>query len=290
MTIKKLLETQIKVLRQKNIDNPILKARLILAFTIKKNKEHLVVNENEEISKVNEYMYKKNIAKLLKNIPLQYITKVQEFMKLDFFVNKNVLIPRQETEMLVEEVINICKSINNPKILDLCTGSGAIAVSLFNYIENINIIASDISKRALKVAKINWRNNNYDKKQLAKNNKEIKFLKSDLFNNIDRNKKFDVIVSNPPYIKEDVIKLLSKEVQKEPKIALNGGQDGLVIYRKIITEAYEFLNKGGYLCLEIGYDQKEEIISLLNNTGKYENIYSKKDLEQNDRIVVCIAK
>ena len=116
----------------------------------------------------------------------------------------------------------------------------------------------------------------------------IKFIKSDLFQNIKE--KFEIIVSNPPYIKTDIIKRLEKEVQKEPRIALDGGVDGLYFYRKIINEAYKFLNSGGYLCLEIGFDQKEEVIDLIKSTNKYTEIYSKKDLAGNDRIIICKKK
>ena len=135
--------------------------------------------------------------------------------------------------------------------------------------------ASDISKKALEIAKINAKNNNT----------EIEFIKSDLFENID--KKFNIIVSNPPYIKTGVIKNLSLEVQKEPHLALDGGQDGLDFYRKIINNAYKYLEKEGYLALEIGYDQKEEVIELIEKSKQYKEIYIKKDLSGNDRVIVC---
>ena len=139
----------------------------------------------------------------------------------------------------------------------------------------LEIVASDISKKALEVAKINAKNNDV----------EIEFIESDLFDNI--NKKFDIIVSNPPYIKTEVIKDLSLEVQNEPHLALDGGQDGLDLYRKIINNAYKYLENDGYLALEIGYDQKEEVIELIEKSNQYKEIYSKKDLAGNDRIIVC---
>ncbi|MBO5413297.1 MAG: peptide chain release factor N(5)-glutamine methyltransferase [Clostridia bacterium] len=137
------------------------------------------------------------------------------------------------------------------------------------------ITASDISKKALVVAKINAKNNNA----------EIEFIEADLFNGID--KKFNIIVSNPPYIKTDVINELSLEVQNEPHVALDGGQDGLDFYRNIINNAYKYLVEDGYLALEIGYDQKQEVVELIENSHKYKDIYSKKDLAGNDRIVIC---
>ncbi len=143
------------------------------------------------------------------------------------------------------------------------------------------MILSDISKDALKVATQNY-NNIIGAHDCAR---QDKIIQSDLFENIKN--KFDIIVSNPPYIKMDVIKTLEPEVQKEPILALDGGKDGLDIYRKIINQAHEYLNENGYLCLEIGYDQKEEVINLIKQMNKYKEIYSKKDLAGNDRIVVC---
>lgn len=121
-------------------------------------------------------------------------------------------------------------------------------------------------------------------------NNKIQIIQSDLFESIDGNNKFDIIVSNPPYIKTDVIKTLDKEVQNEPMLALDGGEDGLEIYRRIVNEAYKFLEPNGYLCLEIGYDQKDEVTRLIEQTGEYKDIYSKKDLSGNDRVVICKKK
>ena len=208
---------------------------------------------------------------------MQHITHQQEFMKLMFYVDENVLIPRPDTEILVEEVIKLAKSINAKKILDLCTGSGAIAVSLAKYIEGSQITATDISRKALSIAKLNATNNDVEDR--------ITFVSSDLFQNISE-EKYDIIVSNPPYIKRKVIKTLDEEVKREPIIALDGGNDGLDFYKKIIGNAYQYLKYKGYLCLEIGYDQKDEVIDLINKEEKYIDTYSKKDLFDNDRIVI----
>ena len=203
-------------------------------------------------------------------------------MKLNFFVNENVLIPRQDTEVLVEEAIHIAKKNNVKNILDLCTGSGAIAISLAKYLDNVQITATDISKDALRVAKKNAISNEVGEK--------ITFIESDLFENIAKTK-FDMIISNPPYIKKDVIKSLSKDVQKEPHIALDGGYDGLKFYRLISTKAIDYLTLGGYLCLEIGYDQKESVFEILKENSQYIKTYCKKDLFDNDRVVITkIAK
>lgn len=281
MNIKQTLEYGIELLRQNNIDEPILKSRIILANILNKNKEYLMVHELEELDEDLVNLFKEHIAKLYNNIPIQYITNKQEFMGLEFYVDERVLIPQPDTEILVEEVTDIAKKYGKIKILDLCTGSGAIGISTVKNIENCEMTLSDISADALRVAEQNcvWVLLTSDP------NIQIKIIQSDLFENIQD--KFDIIVSNPPYIKSDIIKTLDKEVQNEPMLALDGGKDGLDIYRKIIEQAYEYLNKDGYLCLEIGYDQKDEVIKLIEQTNNYTNIYSKKDLAGNDRTVIC---
>ena len=277
MLIKDAIRKGMITLKTNNIEEPNLKSRLLMQFILNKPRQYLLVHDNEELTQEQEKKYLENIEKITKGIPLQHITHSQEFMKMNFYVNEDVLIPRADTEILVEEVINIAKKINAKKILDLCTGSGAIAVSLAKYIEDSQITAIDISGEALRVAKLNARNNEVEDK--------ITFIKSDLFKNVVK-EKYDIIVSNPPYIKRDVIKKLNKEVQKEPNIALDGGNDGLDFYRKIISEGYEYLKYKGYMCLEIGYDQKKEVIEIIEKQEKYSNTYSKKDLSGNDRIVV----
>lgn len=198
-------------------------------------------------------------------------------MKMNFFVNEDVLIPRPDTEILVEEVIEITKRLTRPKILDLCTGSGAIAISIAKYAENAVLFASDISKNAIEVAKKNAKANNVEDK--------IEFIESNLFEKIPQTK-FDIIVTNPPYIKRSEISKLDIDVQNEPNIALDGGIDGLDFYRKIANKAYDYLKYNGYLCMEIGYDQKEFVLDILNYENRYSNTYSKKDLYGNDRIIV----
>lgn len=275
MQVKRDLEEAVKILKDNNIDEAIIKAKIVLCMVLKIEKEYIIINDSKEMAKEDEEKYFQYINKLKNGIPLQYITNNQEFMKLNFFVDENVLIPRADTEILVEEVISLANDDKN-KILDVCTGSGAIAVSLAKYIKNSNVMALDISKEALKIAEKNAFNNNVN----------IKFIESDLFNNLEEND-FDIIVSNPPYIRENVINELSIEVKHEPKIALDGGKDGLDFYRKLSSESYKYLKEDGYLCLEIGYDQKNEVIGILKNEKKYKNIYSKKDLFGNDRIIIA---
>ena len=275
LNIQEIQKYCIDKLRENNIEDYNLKAKLLICKLINKPKEYLIIHDKEELAEEKILEIEKNINRIIEGWPIQYITEHQEFMGLDFFVNENVLIPQPDTEVLVEEVINISKMIEKPRILDLCTGSGAIAVALKKYIEKANVSSSDISKDALEVAKTNAKNNNV----------QIEFIESDLFNNID--KKFDIIVSNPPYIKTKVIEELDVEVQNEPHLALDGGQDGLDFYRKIVNNAYKYLEDEGYLALEIGYDQKEDVISFIEKSNQYKEIYSKKDLSGNDRIIVC---
>lgn len=207
MVIKEALSKGINILNKSNIDEAMLVAKVYLANLLKVRKEDLIIYSEKEIEKSIEEEFFSGINKLAKGYPLEYLTNSKEFMKMDFFVNPDVLIPRADTEILVEEVIKL--SHDKKDILELCTGSGAIAISLAKYKEGLNIIASDISEKALDIAKIN-------SKKLLKN-QNIKFIQSDMFENIEG--KFDIIVSNPPYIKKDVIKEYNLEY--EPHLALD---------------------------------------------------------------------
>lgn len=278
MTIKELLNQAVIMLKNENIDAPKTKARMLLQATLKKSREYLMIYDNKEVENSERDKYTKNVKRLILGEPLQYITGIQEFMKLNFIVTKDVLIPRADTESLVEEVIKIAENIPNPVILDLCTGSGAIAVSLAKYIKNVHICAVDISSKALEIAKRNAEFNG------VKNN--IEFIESNMFDKI-KDKKFDIIVSNPPYIETETIKKLSKDVQNEPRIALDGGKDGLDFYRKIADNGFKFLNRQGYICLEIGYNQRIAVRQILEKKKRYVNIKCIKDLCENDRVITA---
>ena len=278
MTIKETLRKGMIYLKNNGISEPKLKSRLVLQYVLDKPRQYLLVYDDQILTLRQEVDYFKAIKKLSKGIPIQHITHRQEFMKMNFYVDSDVLIPRPDTEVLVEEVIHIAKKTNSKKILDLCTGSGAIAVSLAKYIGDSKITALDISHNALNIAKKNAVSNMVDE--------QITFVESNLFEMLSK-EKYDIIVSNPPYIKRKEIKTLKEEVKKEPIIALDGGKDGLDFYRKIIKNWDEYLKFNGYLCLEIGYDQKEKVIKLIEDEGKFTDIYSKKDLYGNDRIVVA---
>ena len=275
MTIKQAITKGMIMLKSNNVESPKLKARLLLQYVLDKPRQYIIVYDNKEIDKQQQWQYFVNIEKLTKGIPLQHITHRQEFMKMDFFVDENVLIPSPDTEILVEEVIKIAQKYNSPRILDLCTGSGAIAISLKKFVPNADITAVDISEKALEIAQ----------KNAEKLEAKINFVKSNLFDKLD-NKKFDIIVSNPPYIRKDEIKKLSEEVQKEPKIALDGGEDGLDFYRIIAEQAINYLKTGSFLCFEIGYNQKNDVIKIIEDEQNYKNTYCKKDLYGNDRIII----
>ena len=281
MKISDILKESIEVLDKNGVEDSKLSARRLLANTLDKEKEYLIIHSDEEVSNELYELYKAKIERLKDHEPIQYILNHQEFMGFDFFVDSNVLIPQPDTENLVEEVISIANKIKKEKseirILDLCTGSGAIAISLVKLLGNkVLVYASDISEKALKIAEENS----------MKNSANILFFKSDIFKEISELYKFDIIVSNPPYIETDIIKTLSEEVKREPIIALDGGKDGLDFYRKIVKDAKKYLNSDGYLAFEIGYNQKSALEEIFKEY-EYKNIYSKKDLAGNDRVVVA---
>ena len=281
MTISELIKKGMIELKNENIEEPKLKARLLMQYVLNQTRQYVIVNDMEQLEENKEKQYLKEIKMLKKGIPIEHITHQKEFMKLNFFVDKNVLIPRQDTEILVEEVIKIAQKTNAKKILDLCTGSGAIAVSLAKYLPQSEITAIDISNDALKIAKKNAVSNNVEN--------QITFISSDMFTNLNE-EKFDIIVSNPPYIKTNVIDNLDIQVKNEPHIALDGGKDGLYFYKKIINESYQYLKYKGFLCLEIGFDQKIDVIEIIENTNNFDRTYSKKDLYDNDRIIITQMK
>ncbi len=277
MTIKESLNKGINTLKQANIENPVQISKIVLSEVLQKSKEYILINENQVLTEENYDEFIKKIERISTGTPLQYVTNKQEFMKMEFFVNENVLIPRPDTEILVEEVLNIINKREKLTIIDMCTGSGVIAVSIAKYTENNKIHAVDISTKALEVAKKNAIKN--------KVNEKIKFIKSNMFENIDSNEKFDIIVSNPPYIQTDVIRNLDKQVQKEPHIALDGGIDGLDFYRDLLINSKKYLKENGIICMEIGYNQKEAVTNLFKQ--QYKNVYCKQDLEGNDRVIIC---
>ena len=281
MNIKEIRKIAIENLIKSNIEDSNTKISILLQYLLSMSKTEIMLHENMELDETQKEEIFKCVEEIIEGKPIQYITHHQEFMGLDFYVDENVLIPQPDTEILVEEALHMINRKNeNIRILDLCTGSGAIAVSIENYALDRNIIkiyASDISAEALEIAR----------KNAILNNEEtnIRFIKSNMFENI--NDKFDIIVSNPPYIETQTIANLSKEVQNEPRIALDGGADGLAFYRIIAKEAKKYLNRNGWILFEIGYNQKEAVSNLLQEE-KHENITCIKDLNGNDRVIMAM--
>ena len=277
MTIKEIIIRYSKELEEIS-PTPRLDVETLLQKALGIDRLYILLNLDKDLSEDEEKTFNKFIEERLNNRPIAYIVGNREFMGLDFYVQEGVLIPRPDTEVLVEEVIEIAKDKGQIEILDIGTGSGAITVSLAKYLENAKLTSVDISEIALEIAKKNAISNNVEDR--------INFVKSDLFSSLNKNQKFDIIVSNPPYIKREVIDTLDKQVKDfEPYNALEGGIDGLDFYRAITTQAKDYLKEGGVLAYEVGHDQSEDVSKLMEMDG-YTNIYTRKDLQQIDRVVI----
>lgn len=255
-------------------------ARFLLMYILDENSQQFTNNISEQLSKEKEELYFSLIDKHIeKNIPLSHLAGFEYFYDRKFKVTKDVLSPRMETEELIYKVIEYIKSINknNIKILDLCTGSGIIGITLGKELEfkSLEVVASDISEEALKVAKEN----------AIMNEAEVKFIQSDIFENI--NEKFDIIVSNPPYIAYNDKKTMEDNVLNyDPHLALFAEEDGMYFYREIVENAKEYLEEDGLVFFEIGYDQREKILKLANKNGFKAEVY--KDINGRDRMAILV--
>ncbi len=282
MKINEIKDEVLKVLDKYNIKGyDTLEIYKIISYVLDMPQNKLnLLDEDFKVSH-NKISKIKNIIKkvYVKNIPIQYILKKVYFYNEEYIVNKNVLIPRPDTEILAKNAIDYINKFNLCNMIDMCTGSGCIGISCAKN-SNINkVLLVDISNKALRISKKNIKLN------LAIDKCKIK--KSNLFSKISDKNKFDLIVSNPPYIKRDVLKLLDESVKKEPIIALNGGVDGLDFYRRILENAKDYLNDGGYIMFEIGYDELNGISKIILNYNHYEIIENIKDYSGNDRVVIC---
>ena len=272
MTFRKTLEYGEKKLNEAGILEAKNDSWLLLATACHIDHTFYYVHMDEELEEEQWSAFENLIRKRAERIPLQYITGEQEFMGILFHVNSNVLIPRQDTETLVEEALKIVRP--GMKVLDLCTGSGCILISILKNVTGVEGFGYDISKQALLVAKENARDIGV----------AATFERSDLFDNVTDS--FDVIVSNPPYIKtEDLATLMPEVAQFEPIGALDGMEDGLHFYRKIIAESADYLNENGYLLFEIGCDQGESVSEMMRSAG-FSDVQVIKDLARNDRVVM----
>ena len=278
MNITQILSYGYKILRENEIDSYMIDVQLLLGKVLKVDKLFILTNRDYELTAENEKEFTTLIELRKNKMPIKYILGHCEFMGLDFLVKEGVLIPRPDTETLVEHVIEIAKANNTKKICDVCCGSGAIGISLSYFLGNIQVSCCDLSETAINVTKENA-------KRLLPEGK-IKVIKSDLLQfAIEENADFDIIVSNPPYIKEEVIQTLMEDVRKyEPHMALSGGEDGLDFYKKIITQSLKLLKPGGVLAFEIGHDQGTEVKRLMEE-NTYGNVEIFKDLAGFDRVV-----
>lgn len=267
------------LLTEAGLTEAALDARLLLEYVCGTNRNDLLVHGDREVTIDLQEQYFNYIHRRQARIPLQHITGVQEFMGLEFAVNEHVLIPRQDTEILVEEVMK--DEHDGCRILDMCTGSGCILISLLHYSNWCEGVGVDISVNALEVAGKNAQT-------ILPEEKRPTFIESNLFEKVEGT--FDIIVSNPPYIRTAVIDTLMPEVKDhEPMQALDGDEDGLFFYRRIVEEASKYLNKGGRLYFEIGHDQGSEVSAMLEEAG-FKQVRVVKDYAGLDRVVCGILK
>lgn len=271
MEIKEALIEGRKYLKDLEYTDPIYETRRILSFLLNKDLSYLVAHDSELLDSTVEESYFEILDKRKNGMPIQYILGEEDFYGRSFKVLEGVLIPRQDTEISVETLLKIIKNNKINNMLEIGCGTGIVSISV-DLETKIDVTAVDISKRAIENSIIN-------KEKLGSG---IKIMKSDLFSNIKES--FDLIYSNPPYIKSDEIEKLQVEVRKhEPRLALDGGEDGLYFYRKIIEKAPEYLNDRGYLVFEIGHDEAKDICALMADKFDVEVI---KDLSKLDRVVV----
>ena len=277
-TIGELLIEGNNILKEADIDTYILDSQLLLGEVLKKDKLYLITNKSEEVSSKNEKAFIKLINMRKEKMPIKYILKSTEFMGLDFEVEEGVLIPRGDTEVLVEEVLKNIGADEEIAVCDLCCGSGAIGISLAKLREGIRVDLIDYYPIPEKVTVKNIKNHNISERAT--------FIKSDLLDKPkELGKKYDILVSNPPYIKEEVIDTLMEDVKKyEPHTALSGGNDGLDFYKRIVDDSVDVLKENGVLAFEIGHDQGEEVKELMINKG-FNDVAIIKDLAGLDRVV-----
>ena len=274
--------------------DPKIDAQELYCYLTGLDKVSLFLKAEEEVDPETEEKYMELIRRRAERIPLQHITGVQEFMGYTFRVNPHVLIPRQDTETLVTEAAKTIQSTPREKlsffeklkgrkewdVLDLCCGSGAVGISLAKICSNVKVTATDISAEAVETAEANAEDLRV----------KVRVLTGDMFDPV-KGRKFDMIVSNPPYIRTNMISILQEEVKDhEPLNALDGGRDGLDFYRTIVEKAADFLKPEGFLLVEIGHDQGEDLRKMLKDSGKYSPAVVIKDLPGRDRVVKCKLK
>ncbi len=276
MNINSAITNGSKILRNKFIPSYHLDSEILMAKTIKKDRNYILLNSDNNLNKNDLNYFFKLIEQRSLGSPVAYLTNKKFFWNSEFFITKDTLIPRPDTELIVENALSLTKQKKKINILDIGVGSGCILLSILKERKNFYGTGIDISKKCLKISKINATN--------LKVNSRLKLIKSD----VDKFNlgKYDLIVSNPPYIKSYKFKYLERDVVEfEPRLALNGGLDGLSEIRKVINKSSELIKKNGKFILEIGFDQKNKVINLLKRKGFYINS-TQKDLANNDRCIV----
>jgi len=276
MNIENILNEGISILQKNKIANPQLDSEILLSNSIKRDKKHIILNPKEVLNSEQLGKFKSLIERRKKGEPIAYLINKKEFWKDEFFVNKDVLIPRPDSELIIEQVLKIYSKDDQLQILDIGTGSGCILLSILKERSNFYGTGIDISKKSINVSKFNA-------KQLNLTNR-VKFFHSSVDN--FNNGKYDIIVSNPPYIEQLSLKYLEKDVVNfEPKLALSGGFDGFSKIRKVINKTSNLIKKNGKFILEIGFNQKNKVIKILKEEGFYVN-KAIKDYGNNDRCII----
>ena len=278
-TIEQLLQIGVKRLKENQIESALLDTQILLSRLLGVDRLYLHIHSNDDVQTEIETNFLEQVEKRSRHMPIAYITKQKEFMALFFYVDERVLIPRNDTEILVENAIEIIERSrkNKIEILDLCCGSGCIGISLAHEYPHAHVTLADISSEALEVAKINI--------EQCDLSQRINLVRSDLFENIPP-KKFDMITANPPYITtEELIGLEKNILDYEPLLALSGGNAGLDFYKQILKKASDYLRSKGYLIFEIGYLQGNEVKELMLKHG-FSDVQIIRDYAQNDRVVL----
>lgn len=283
-TIKKLLDWMVSHFTEKKIDSPRLTAELLLSFVLEMERIELYTHFDQPVKKPQLDKLRSLVERCTRNEPVQYLTGRCGFYSLSLKVSPACLIPRPETEMLVERAIEFLRSREGEQyVCDLCTGCGCIAVAIAKNFSKAKIIATDICDEALSIAVENVKKYELDQR--------IELLQGDLFapviNQLDI-KEFDLIVCNPPYVSGDEYEKLDAKVKTEPKLALDGGADGLDVYRRIAADSGGHLKKGGAILLEIGFAQGRQVKKLLEDTNVFGPIKIEKDFNNNDRVVIAV--
>ena len=277
MDIQSALKKGQSILIDNNIISAKLDSEILMSQAIRKNKKFIILNLHKEIKKRDLDYFDNLIQERAKSKPIAQIIKKKDFWKYEFIVNNNVLIPRPDTEILIEQALKLVKDKNRLQILDIGIGSGCILMSILKEKKNFTGTGIDISNKSLQISKVNG--------QKLRINNRLRLFKSNIDN--FNTGKYDLIVSNPPYIKRSILKCLEKDIGFEPKQALDGGLDGLSEIRKVIKKSSELIKRSGHFIIEIGFDQKNKVKKILREKGFYIK-KTVKDLSNHDRCIVSI--